>query len=454
MVARYDQPGKVIDMRGRPLLLAMMLAPSLCFSPVAVAEPTTQAPAATPVLTAAMRDAALKAIKARLSRAYIDPQRVPAILAKLDSSTSRYRTDDPARFASLITEDMQAVAKDTHLYMRFEPEWYRAAMAPPDQAAIAASNAFEAQHARDFNHGLVETRLLPGNVRYLKIVGFFWNPVETARAYDDAMRFLKGGRAIIIDLRSNQGGDTNALDYLRSHFFAPDTLMTTLISPGSADVQVRSQLNLPSGRLTGIPLYVLVNHRSRSAAEAFAYTIGQFKLGELVGERTEGAAHFSDDTAVPPFFRLSVPLGYTQDPVGRRDWEGTGVAPTIEVSAPEALETAYDLALSRLLPLTPAGVEKDFIVWARDGLAAQRTDYAPTRTELATFAGQYGAAKIELRGSALWLIRPGREPRQLKPLGAGGLFEAEDDDTFRVKIGNDGLYLLRPGSPLTLDYPR
>ncbi len=441
-------------MHGRPMLLAMMLVPGLCFSPVAAAEPVAEAPVTAPILTTATRDAALQAIKARLTRAYIDPDRVPAILARLDSSKARYRTDDPTRFAALITADMQAVANDTHLYLRFEPEWYRAATAPPDQAAIAASNAFEAQHARDFNHGLVETRLLPGNIRYLKIVGFFWNEAETARAYDDAMRFLKGGRAIIIDLRSNQGGDTNALDYLRSHFFAPDTLMTTLITPGSADVQVRSQLNLPSGRLSGIPLYVLINHRSRSAAEAFAYTIGQFKLGELVGERTEGAAHFSDDTAVPPFFRLSVPLGYTQDPIGKRDWEGTGVSPTVEVPAPEALETAYDLALARLLPVTPAGIEKDFLVWARDRLAAQRTGYAPTPTEFSAFAGQYGAAKIELRGSALWLIRPDREPRQLKPLGAGGLFEAEDDDTFRVKIGNDGLYLLRPGSPLTLDYPR
>lgn len=443
-----------MDMRGRPLLLAMVLAPTLCFSPVATAEPATEVSAATPVLTAATRDAALKAIKARLSRAYINPDRVPAILARLDTSKARYQTDDPARFAALITEDMQAVAKDTHLYVRFAPEWYRAATARPDPAAIAASNAFDAQHARNFNHGLVETRLLPGNIRYLKIVGFFWNEAETARAYDDAMRFLKGGRAIIIDLRSNQGGDTSALDYLRSHFFAPGTLMTTLVTPGSADVQVLAQPNLPSGPLTGIPLYVLINHRSRSAAEAFAYTIGQFNLGELVGQRTEGAAHFSDDTAVPPFFRFSVPLGYTQDPISKRDWEGTGVAPTIEVPAPEALETAYDLALARLLPLTPDGVEKDFLVWARDGLGAQRTDQVPTPAELAALAGQYGAATIELRGSALWLVRPDREPRQLKPLGAGGLFEAEDDDTFRVRIGHDGLYLLRPGSPLTLDYPR
>lgn len=441
-------------MRGCTLFLAMMTASGWCLSTAAIAIPETGVSATAPAMTAATRDAALQAIKARLLRAYIDPDRVPALLARLDSSKARYRTNDPARFAALITQDLQAFAKDTHLYLRFEPEWYRAALAPPDQAAIAASNAFEAKHARDFNHGLVETRLLPGNVRYLKIVGFFWNSAETARAYDDAVRFLKGGRAMIIDLRSNQGGDTNALDYLRSHFFAPDALMTTLVTPGSPDVEVRSQPDLPSGRLSGIPLYVLINHRSRSAAEAFAYTVRQFKLGELVGERTEGAAHFSDDTAVPPYFRFSVPLGYTQDPVDKRDWEGIGVAPTIAVAAPDALATAYDLALSRLLPLTSDGIEKDFLVWARDGLAAQRTSPTPTLAEIAALAGQYGAAKIELRGSALWLIRPDREPRQLKPLGGAGWFEAEDDDTFRVKISEDGLYLLRPGTPLTLDYPR
>ena len=118
-------------MHGRPMILAMMLVPGLCFSPVAAAEPVAAAPVTAPILTTATRDAALQAIKARLTRAYIDPDRVPAILARLDSSKARYRTDDPTRFAALITADMQAVANDTHLYLRFEPEWYRAATAPP-----------------------------------------------------------------------------------------------------------------------------------------------------------------------------------------------------------------------------------------------------------------------------------------------------------------------------------
>src|SRR3546814_10633993 len=81
-----------MDMRGRPLLLAMALAPTLCFSPVATAEPATEVSAATPVLTAATRDAALKASKARLSRAYINPDRVPAILARLEEHTSQFQS--------------------------------------------------------------------------------------------------------------------------------------------------------------------------------------------------------------------------------------------------------------------------------------------------------------------------------------------------------------------------
>lgn len=441
-------------MRVRSIFAAAALAFSAQAPSPASAEPAGIATRARPTLTAAMRKQALQAIRQRLERAYIHPEQVPRILAKIDAAAARYRTSDPARFASLVTEDMQAVTNDTHLYLNFEPEWYRAAISPPDQAALAASNLYETQHARDFNYGLVETRLLPGNVRYLKIAGFFWIEGETEPAIDAAIRFLKGGRAIIIDLRSNRGGDTDALDYLRSHFFAPGTLMTTLVSPGSPDAPVLSRPDLPGGRLTGIPLYVLINHRSRSAAEAFAYSVAQFKLGELIGERTEGAAHFSDDTAVPPFFRFSVPLGYARDPVSLRDWEGTGVAPTIEAAAPDALNVAYDLALSRLLPVTADGIEKDFLIWARDGLAAQRMPRPSGDTSFAAFTGLYGPASVELRDGVLYLVGPGLQPRRLRPIGAGGLFEDEDDDTYRIRIAEDGLHILRPGNARGQYYPR
>jgi hypothetical protein len=277
---------------------------------------------------------------------------------------------------------------------------------------------------------------------------------ETVGAYDSAMRFLKGGRAIIIDLRGNRGGETDAAHYLLSHFFEPGALMLTMVSAHQPDVQVRASPYLANPRLMGIPLYVLVNASSRSAAEAVAYTVEQFKLGEVVGERTEGAAHFSDDTAVAPFYRLSVPTGRTEDPVSHGDWEGVGVTPTIAATSSDALDVAYAKALEGLLAAKPDAEERNFLAWAQEGLAAQSMRFGPDRAYLSKFAGKFGAAAIMLGDDGLTYVSPGGSRRNLKPLGKSGLFEDEEDETFRVRIGPGGLDVLRPIPDLNQHYDR
>lgn len=433
---------------GRPSRLFKL---ALCVW-IAAAVPGTAlaAPASTAeilssqTLTQTSRHAALQAIQNRLRKSYLYPALVPKILARLQASEAHYVTDDPALFASRITEDLQAVSKDSHLYLNFEPSWYRASQSSPDATQVAADNAFDIAEAHSFNHGLTEMRILPGNVRYLKIDGFFWIGPQSARAYDAAMRFLKDGRAIIIDLRSNGGGETQAAYYLLSHFFAPGTLMLTVISPGAGNTQIRAQKQLPAGRIKNVPLFVLTNGHTRSAAEAVAYTVRQFGLGQVVGERTEGAAHISDDTAIPPYFRLSVPTSYTVDPIANGDWEGIGVTPTVPATSSQAFNTAYDLALSELLRTTTDAEKRSFLIWAQQGLAARREGGLPAQDELSRLAGHYGTATLALHDGTLSLERPGRNTLKLVPMGTGGLFEAEEIDTLRVKVGKQALDVLRP----------
>jgi len=428
-----------------PLLSAALIAVALLGARPAIAAPSDSTEISrSQTLTAAARQSALEAIQTRLRKSYLYPDLVPKILAKLQASQARYATSDPALFASRITEDMQAVSKDTHLYLNFEPSWYQASLASPDAAQVAAENAFEIEDARNFNHGLTEMRILPGNIRYLKVDGFAWIGSESATAYDAAMRFLKDGSAIIIDLRSNGGGETEASNYLLSHFFAPDALMLTVISPGQGNQEVRSQKQLPAGRLKDVPLFVLTNGRTRSAAEAVAYTIQQFRLGEIVGERTQGAAHISDDTAIAPFFRLSVPISYTVNPVSNADWEGVGVTPTVAAESAMALDTAYDLALARLLRTTTNSEKRNFLLWAQQGLTAHRTGAPPTKEALFRLTGRYGSASLEFQDGALTLVRAGRKPVKLMPMGSDGLFESDEDDTLRVKISKRALDVLRP----------
>jgi Peptidase family S41 len=112
------------------------------------------------------------------------------------------------------------VAHDGHLYLTNDPAQYAAMLAPP-----ASSDGVGALHheaaVRDHS-GLTKLEILPGDIRYLRLEHFQWIPDSTSVAYDDAARFLRDGDAVIIDLRGNGGGSSDAADYFAKSFLPPD----------------------------------------------------------------------------------------------------------------------------------------------------------------------------------------------------------------------------------------
>jgi hypothetical protein len=418
---------------------------SLLGAMVLLAPPAAAPASRPPVLDAAARALALQQIEAQIQSHYVYPDRRAGIIGRLSAAAGagRYDTNDPATFAQRVSEDLLAATSDSHLYLRYEPDWYSSARLPPRPGETEREVELEREIARDTNHGLVEMRVLPGNIRYLKIDGFDWVEDETGPVYDAAMRFLKGGRAIIIDLRGNGGGWTQGPKYLLSHFLAANTLIATFYDANGAAEQYRAVDYVPSGRITGVPAYVLIDGHSRSAAEMVAYTFQQYRLGELIGARTEGAANVSDDFPVAPAFRLSVSTGRTVQPVSNTDWEGTGVSPTIPADPANALEVAELRAIDRLLPTSAPGMPRYQLAWAKPALEAALHPVTLDEEVLRRFAGVYGAASIAFADHALWLHRPGRPPNRLLPMTDAGLFRADDDDTLRAKITASELDVLR-----------
>lgn len=390
------------------------------------------------------RQNALKAVITRIEKGYVHMDQQPSIIARLENSArqGRYNTDSPVEFAERVTKDLQAVTHDSHLYLNFEPEWYVAAVAPAVSSETERENAFEKEIARYSNHGLVEIKILPGNIRYLKIEGFAWIENETNIAYDGAMHFLKGGAAIVIDLRGNGGGWTQSAKYLISHFLDGDTLFSTFRPATGVDEQQRTTDYVPSGRIKGTPVYVLIDHQTRSAAEQVAYTLQQFKMAEAIGATTAGASNTSDDTAIAPGFRLSVSTSEEIHAVTGTSWEGVGVKPTISVDPAIALKIAESRAIDRLLPKA-GGILKNQLAWAKPAIAAALASVVMSANDLKSWAGAYGAASLVFREGALWLNRPGRDPYKLKAMTADGLFQAVDVESLRVRVTDKTLEVLR-----------
>ena len=381
-----------------------------------------------------------------LADEYVFPEMRAKLVERLNSAekAGRYDVRDPHLLAERVTEDLRAVARDGHLSLQLSPAAYAAALAPP--ASDRGSDAYFKRRAVRSHHGLAEMRILPGNIRYLRITGFEWVPDESGEAYDGAMRFLKDGDAIIIDLRGNGGGSAAAVQYLTSHFLPADTLLLTFVQGSETPFQSRTLNHLPAGRLRGKPLYVLIDGGVASAAEEFAYHVQQFKLGELVGAKTAGGANNNRLVPVAPAFMLSVSFGRPVHAVSGTNWEGAGISPTVEAAPEQALDVAQSLALTRLAGAR--GSSQEVLAeydWARSGVEARLRPAAVPQSRLRELAGAYGEVKVELRDGALWIKRLERPARRLVPLTGDGLFAVEGAEVLRVRFKAGALELLRLG---------
>ncbi len=400
-------------------------------------------------LSPAQRAAALAEIRAKVQTLYVFPEKRAAIVDRLKKSekAGRYDLANPAAFAEALSKDLTEASGDKHMYLDFNPAQY-AAQAGDGAEAQASAEAFWRAEALHKNHGLAEMKILPGNVRYLKITGFYWVNDVTGQAYDDAMRFLKGGDAVIIDVRGNGGGSGQAVNYLTSHFTKSDDLLLTFTRAQETPLQSRAQGFLPAGRLIGKPLYVLTDGGCFSACEEFVYHVQQFKLGELIGGGTGGGANNNDLIPIAPSFMVSISAGRPIHPVSGTNWEGVGIKPDTPSAPGQTLDVAMQHALTKLAAAPDAApADREVAAWALAEIDARLNPPAVSPDHLRSLAGRYGEAEVTFRDGQLWYTRANRPERRLLPLDGKDTFTAEGATMLRVHIQGDTLEVRIPNVP-------
>lgn len=179
----------------------------------------------------------------------------------------------------------------------------------------------------------VTWKMLPGtNIAHLRIAGF---SNDVSGALISALREIdrQGAQGIILDLRNNPGGLLNEAVNVVSQFLPEGSLV---MQAKDADGNVRSIPVRRGGIATEIPLVVLINQGSASAAEITAGAIQDYNRGTLVGQTTFGTGtvlnqfSLSDGSAI----LLATELWLT--PKGREIWH-EGIAPDVEVELPDGV---------------------------------------------------------------------------------------------------------------------
>lgn len=393
-------------------------------------------PAGPPTITTQQARAAADEVIRLIEAHYVFPDKRAAIAGALKASrdAGKYDVTDPMQLGALVTADLLMAANDRHLGLSFNPERYEALTKPK---ADGQSSPWASESQRRHNYGYEEQRVLPGNVRYISVNGFMWDKKDAPASVDAAARFLSGGDAIIVDLRRNGGGDSDAVQRLISYFMptAGQELMKFHDGlTGKTDV-TRVMGSLPAPRLTGKPLYVLIGNGVASAAEEFAYHVQQFKLGTLVGRKTAGAANNNSHYPVAPFFVASISVGRPEHPVSHTNWEQVGISPDVEAAPDAALERALLLALKKLGESGPEAYRADY-AWDAQALEAKANPVTLSEQELDAYAGTYGVRKVFRQGKSLYWQREGRDPVMLVPLGRDQ-FGFTDQADVRVQFKRD-----------------
>jgi hypothetical protein len=309
---------------------------SLCAIGLTAAAQTPPAP-----LDDAARSAVIARIVDALNNVYIFPDTGEKAAARLQSQLASGAYKDlatPRAFADKLSEDLYEVAKDKHMRVN----------APGSAWAPAGANAGPAPTPPPrAAGGVVRADKLAGDIGYVEVIGFPELEVFKA-AIERAMAPLADSKAIILDLRRNNGGSADGDSYLGSFFVDPSkTVALNSIVWRRRNTKDFSTQPFTAAKtntsMFGKPLYVLISSRTFSAGEAVAYDLQALKLATFVGETTGGGANPVAGT-IPLGSLLSIfmPNGRAENPITKTNWEGVGVKPDIAVPAADALKVALE----------------------------------------------------------------------------------------------------------------
>ncbi|WP_332848248.1 S41 family peptidase [Massilia sp. S19_KUP03_FR1] len=299
---------------------------------------------------------------AKLNANYVFPDKAKQIETVLRQRQREGKYDgitDGAKLAEQLSDDMQGVVHDKHMLVAVSagPVPPDDAMPPPPQTRAAWEKQVPpAVLARVLasNLGVEKVDHLSPNIGYLQISSF--GPVFlVSDKFAAAMTELADTDGLIIDLRNNGGGGGDSVALLISYLVDQRTrLNDTWERATDLTTQYWTQDKLDGKRYGGKkPVVILAGANTKSAAEAFVYTMQALKRATVIGERTWGGAHAARPYRLADHFIAVIPSRRTISPITHTNWEGVGVMPDIAATPDNALAVARALLQRRLQASAP-----------------------------------------------------------------------------------------------------
>ena len=183
-------------------------------------------------------------------------------------------------------------------------------------------------------------KMLEGNIGLITIENFDQRCAQETIAAIEAL-MDQGAEALIFDVRNNPGGYKTEMLKLLDYLLPEGPLFRSVDYRGKEAVEYSDANHLD------IPMAVIVNLSSYSAAEFFAASLDEYDAAITVGQKTYGKGYFQ--TTIPLSDGSAVNLSVGKYTTGKGlSLAGVGLTPEVEVAVDDA--TAAKILAGTLPP--------------------------------------------------------------------------------------------------------
>ena len=184
------------------------------------------------------------------------------------------------------------------------------------------------------------SQMLPDNIGLITIVNFDDRCYSETRTAIDTL-LEQGAEALIFDVRNNPGGYKHELVNILDDLLPAGPLFRSEFYTGEVSVDKSDAACLD------IPMAVLVNESSFSAAEFFAAALSEYDAAIVVGQQTYGKGYFQTTIQLGDGSAVGLSVGRYTTPNGA-SLAGVGITPDVVVEVDD--ETAFKIAAGILAP--------------------------------------------------------------------------------------------------------
>ena len=170
----------------------------------------------------------------------------------------------------------------------------------------------------------VKSKMLEGGIGYLRLTQFGDNVYPDMKKALEGLQ-AKGMKALILDLRSNPGGELGQSIKIASMFIEKGKIVSTRQKKGEETVYSRE------GKYFGnFPMVVLINGGSASASEIVSGALKDYKRATLIGEKSFGKGSVQTLLPLPDGDGIKITIAKYYTPNGI-SIDGTGIEPDKKV---------------------------------------------------------------------------------------------------------------------------